>query len=187
MKKLFVWFLSFRFICADILYLLGDKKIIRQDMSRYSDFEKNSVFKMNYLLQYYKPFRNVFYFRVKKYKIISFLSKMILPPLDVIEIKGEIKGGLKIYHNYGCVISLDSADENLTVLQGVTIGGGGDNSGPLRPRIGKNVTIGANALVIGNVKIGDNAFIGAGCVVTHNVMQNEVVVGNPQRVLRTLE
>ena len=53
-----------------------------------------------------------------------------------------------------------------------------------RPTIGNNVTVNANAVVIGAISIGDNAIIGAGSVVTKNVPADSVVVGNPARIIR---
>lgn len=52
--------------------------------------------------------------------------------------------------------------------------------------LGKNVWIGAAAIVLPGVTIGDNSVIGAGAVVTHDVPANAVAVGNPARVIRTL-
>jgi maltose O-acetyltransferase len=50
--------------------------------------------------------------------------------------------------------------------------------------IGRNVWIGANAVVLKGVNIGDNAVIGAGSIVTHDVPKDEIWVGNPARYLR---
>ncbi|MBQ8019953.1 MAG: serine acetyltransferase, partial [Paludibacteraceae bacterium] len=56
----------------------------------------------------------------------------------------------------------------------------------LIPTIGNNVSIGANATIIGDITIGDNVIIGAGAVVVKDVPQYSVVVGNPARVIKTL-
>ena len=65
----------------------------------------------------------------------------------------------------------------------MTIGGRGGVRGC--PVIGKNVLIGANALVLGKITVGDNAKIGAGAVVLHDVPANCTVVGNPARIVKT--
>jgi acetyltransferase-like isoleucine patch superfamily enzyme len=57
----------------------------------------------------------------------------------------------------------------------------------LHTRIGKNVFLGANAVILPGVKIGDNVIIGAGSIVTHDVASDVVVAGNPARILMTLE
>ena len=49
--------------------------------------------------------------------------------------------------------------------------------------IGDNVFIGANCVVLPNVKIGNNVIVGAGCVVTKDIPENSIVVGNPMRVI----
>jgi UDP-2-acetamido-3-amino-2,3-dideoxy-glucuronate N-acetyltransferase len=48
----------------------------------------------------------------------------------------------------------------------------------------RNAAIGSNATVLGNVTVGTNAIVGAGCVVTHDIADNAIVVGNPARILR---
>lgn len=53
------------------------------------------------------------------------------------------------------------------------------------PIIGDNVVIGTHAQIVGNVKIGNNSIVGAGAIVTHDVPDNVVVVGNPAKILRS--
>lgn len=74
------------------------------------------------------------------------------------------------------------AGSYLSVLQGVTIGAGAkyhDEKQTNRPIIGNNVTIYANAVVLGGITIGDNVIIGAGAVVLNDCEANGVYVGNP--------
>lgn len=56
-----------------------------------------------------------------------------------------------------------------------------------RVRIGDNVFIGANSLILPNVQIGNNVIIGADSVVTRNVPDNVVVAGNPARIIKSTE
>ena len=53
------------------------------------------------------------------------------------------------------------------------------------PIIGDNVVIGTHAQIIGNVTIGNNSIVGAGAIVTHDVPDNVVVVGNPAKILKS--
>lgn len=77
-------------------------------------------------------------------------------------------------------MNLYKAGKNLSVYQGVTIGNKGNGSrSEITPTIGDNVSICANATVIGGIKIGNNVVIGAGSVVTKDVPDNCVAHGNP--------
>ena len=58
---------------------------------------------------------------------------------------------------------------NISILHGVTLGGSGKESGDRHPKIGNGVMIGANASILGNIRIGENAKIGAGSVVVADV------------------
>lgn len=71
---------------------------------------------------------------------------------------------------------------NLKISQGVTIGG--RNGKSVVPKIGDNVQLGANALILGPVVIGNNSIIGAGSIVLNSVPENAVVVGNPGRIIK---
>lgn len=189
MKKIICLLFFWRYIIADLLFLLNEKQLILEDLSRYDSIYQHKIMNLNYYLQWNKPFRSIFYYRVKQFRLLSEISKLLIKPLEGIEINtenGKIGGGLKILHNYGCVISCKKAGNNLTVLQGVTIGHGGPNANGQKPVIGNNVIIGANALIIGDISIGDGAVIGGGSVITRDVEENTVVVGNPQRVIRKI-
>jgi serine O-acetyltransferase len=91
--------------------------------------------------------------------------------------------GLFIDHGMGVVIG-ETAEvgENVTLLQGVTLGGTSLRREKRHPTLGNNVVVGAGAKVLGAFKIGDNSRIGAGSVVVREVPPNSVVVGVPGRV-----
>lgn len=90
--------------------------------------------------------------------------------------------GLFIDHGAGVVIG-ETAEvgRNVTLYQGVTLGGTGKQTGKRHPTIGDNVVIGSGSLLLGSIKVGDNARIGAGSVVVQDVPSNSTVVGNPGR------
>ncbi len=69
--------------------------------------------------------------------------------------------------------------DNVTIYQGVTLGGTGKESGKRHPTLGNDIVVGSGASVLGSIKIGDNAKIGSGSVVVHDVPPNATVVGNP--------
>jgi len=86
-------------------------------------------------------------------------------------------------HPYGITIgSVTKLGERCNIRQNVTIGNRhGETKGAV---IGNNVSIGAGAIILGDIKIGNNAVIGAGSVVLDDVPANSVVVGNPARVVK---
>lgn len=93
------------------------------------------------------------------------------------------KGTVFPHDALGCVFHPDvKIGKNCKILHGVTMGGRAGHKG--LPIIGDNVVIGTHAQLIGNVKIGNNSIVGAGAIVTHDVPDNVVVVGNPARILK---
>ena len=74
--------------------------------------------------------------------------------------------------------------DNVTLYQGVTLGGTGKETGKRHPTIGNNVMISAGAKIIGSFTVGDNSKIGAGSVVIEEVPPNCTVVGVPGRVVK---
>jgi serine O-acetyltransferase len=98
----------------------------------------------------------------------------------------QIGEGLFIDHGSGVVIGETSEiGDNVTIYQGVTLGGTGKESGKRHPTVGDNVVIGTGAKILGSLTIGDNAKIGAGSVVVQPVPANSTVVGNPGRPVIT--
>ena len=94
----------------------------------------------------------------------------------------RIGHSLFIDHGAGVVIGeTTEIGDNVTMYQGVTLGGTGKQGGKRHPTVGDNVVFGAGAKVLGAVKVGDNAKIGAGSVVVNDVPKNSTVVGNPGR------
>jgi len=91
--------------------------------------------------------------------------------------------GLFIDHGMGVVIG-ETAEvgANVTLLQGVTLGGTSLKREKRHPTLGDNVVVGAGAKIIGAFTIGDGSRIGAGSVVVREVPPNSVVVGVPGRV-----
>lgn len=90
-----------------------------------------------------------------------------------------------IDHATGVVIGETAViGENVSIYQGVTIGGVSSGKGKRHPTIGDHVVIGANATVLGNITIGDNVRIGAGSVVLKDVPPHSTVVGVPGKVVK---
>jgi len=92
---------------------------------------------------------------------------------------------LFIDHGSGIVIG-ETAElgDDITLYQGVTLGGTGKDKGKRHPTIGHNVTIGSGAKILGPITIGHNAKIGAGAVVVRCIPSNSTAVGVPAHVVR---
>jgi serine O-acetyltransferase len=91
--------------------------------------------------------------------------------------------GLFIDHGMGVVIGeTTEVGHNVTLLQGVTLGGTSLEREKRHPTLGDNVVVGAGAKIIGAFRIGNGSRIGAGSVVVREVPENSVVVGVPGRV-----
>ena len=90
-----------------------------------------------------------------------------------------------IDHGNGVIIGETAVvGNNVTLYQGVTLGGTGKEHGKRHPTIGDNVMISAGAKVLGSFKVGENSKIGAGSVVIEEVPPNCTVVGVPGRVVK---
>ncbi len=115
--------------------------------------------------------------------LISYFSRF----LTGIEIHpaAKIGKGFFIDHGMGVVIGeTTEIGENVTLFQGVTLGGTGKQRGKRHPTIGHHVMIGAGAKVFGPITVGDHVKIGANAVVLESVPPNSTVVGIPGKVVK---
>lgn len=96
----------------------------------------------------------------------------------------RIGRGFFIDHGTGVVIGGTAiVGDNVTLHQGVTLGGTSSMRTKRHPTLGNNVSVGAGAAVLGDITIGDNVKIGANSVVVKDVPPNSTVVGIPGRVV----
>ena len=117
-------------------------------------------------------------------RLLSHLSRFVTG----IEIHpgARIGEGFFIDHGMGVVIGeTTEIGDNVTLYQGVTLGGTGKERGKRHPTIGNNVLVSVGAKVLGAIQIGDNVKIGAGSVVLRSVPDNSTVVGVPGWVVAT--
>ncbi len=97
----------------------------------------------------------------------------------------KIGRGFFIDHGSGVIIGETAVvGDNVTLYQGVTLGGTGKETGKRHPTIGDNVMISAGAKIIGSFTVGENSKIGAGSVVIEEVPPNCTVVGVPGRIVK---
>jgi serine O-acetyltransferase len=96
-----------------------------------------------------------------------------------------IGSGMFIDHGMGVVIGeTTEIGDNVTLFQGVTLGGTGKQRGKRHPTLGSHVVVGTGAKVLGPIKIGDYVKIGANAVVLQDVPDHSTVVGIPGRIVR---
>jgi serine O-acetyltransferase len=96
----------------------------------------------------------------------------------------QIKGGVMIDHATGVVIGETSQiDENVSIFQGVTLGGRGTEEGDRHPKIKSGVSIYASSTILGNITIGKNSVVAAGSLVLKDVDSDTTVAGVPAKVL----
>lgn len=104
-----------------------------------------------------------------------------------IEIHPGARIGKRFFIDHGSGVVIGETAEvgdNVTMYQGVTLGGTGKDVGKRHPTIGSGVTIGAGAKVLGPITIGDHSKVGAGAIVLKDVPPECTVVGNPGRIVK---
>jgi len=168
------------------------KMLVNQDIVEMNT-RIGGVHSLSYYLVYHTPYRNLFYYRLQIGGVgggIIRMLKLLLKPYPSFFLNNSIQefggGAYVLNHPYGTIINAKSIGANFTICQLTTIGNGKHGRNDLIPTIGNNVSIGANANIIGDIAIGDNVIIGAGSVVVKDVPDNCVVVGNPAKVIKTV-
>lgn len=156
--------------------------------------ERDPAIHSNMEVFLYPSFKAMIYYRLAHKQYLKghyFLARLISQ-------KGVRKTGIEIHpgatigkgffidHGTGVVIGeTTEIGDNVTLYQGVTLGGTGKEHGKRHPTIGNNVMISTGAKVLGSFKIGDNSKIGAGSVVLEEVPPGSTVVGVPGRVVKS--
>ena len=126
------------------------------------------------------------YLYERQYFVLARLVSHVARFLTGIEIHpgATIGKGFFIDHGMGTVIGeTTEIGRNVTVYQGVTLGGTGKEKGKRHPTIGDNVVVATGAKILGSFTVGNNSKIGAGSVVLSEVPPHSTVVGIPGRVV----
>lgn len=155
--------------------------------------ERDPAIHSNMEVFLYPSFKVMIHYRLahkmylkKKYFLARWISQRAARKTGIeIHPGAQIGRGFFIDHGNGVIIGETTIiGDNVTLYQGVTLGGTGKEQGKRHPTIGNNVMISAGAKVLGSFKIGDNSKIGAGSVVLEEVPPNSTVVGVPGRVVK---
>ena len=159
------------------------KVIYRSDPAAHNIFEILFAYPGFHARQFHRLSHTLYKWHVPFFpRWISHISRF----LTGIEIHpGATLGeGVFIDHGMGVVIGETAiVGDNVTIYQGVTLGGTSLQKVKRHPTLGNRVIVGVGAKVIGNITIGDNTRIGAGSVVVKSAPPNSTVVGNPGRVV----
>lgn len=155
--------------------------------------ERDPAIKSNMEVLLYPSFKAILRYRVahklylkKHYFLARWYSQRTARKTGIeIHPGATIGKGLFIDHGHGVVIGETAVvGDNVTLYQGVTLGGTGKETGKRHPTVGDNVMISAGAKILGSFTIGENSKIGAGSVVLSEVPPNSTVVGVPGRVVK---
>ncbi|WP_074601268.1 serine O-acetyltransferase [Sediminibacillus halophilus] len=122
----------------------------------------------------------------KKFYFIARVISQISRFLTGIEIHPGAKIGKRFFIDHGMGVVIGETCEigdNVTIFQGVTLGGTGKEKGKRHPTIKNNALIATGAKVLGSIVIGESSKVGAGSVVLHDVPDHSTVVGIPGRVV----
>ncbi|WP_130861367.1 serine O-acetyltransferase [Bacilliculturomica massiliensis] len=120
-------------------------------------------------------------------KLLGRMLSQLVRFLTGIEIHPGAAIGRRCFIDHGMAVVVGETTEigdDVTIYQGVTLGGTGKDTGKRHPTIGNNVVISSGAKVLGPFKVGDNSKIGAGSVVLKEVPPNCTVVGIPGAIVK---
>ena len=155
--------------------------------------ERDPAIKSNMEVFLYSSFKAILHYRIahklylkKHYFLARWVSQRAARKTGIeIHPGATIGKGLFIDHGSGVIIGETTIiGDNVTLYQGVTLGGTGKEQGKRHPTLKDNVMVSAGAKVIGSFTIGENSKIGAGSVVLEEVPPNCTVVGVPGRIVK---
>ncbi len=165
--------------------------LIREDVTNVMDHDPAARSRLEVLLCY-AGLHAVWFYRMNHwlwnhgfFLLARWLSE-VARWLTGIEIHPGARIGRRLFidHGMGVVIGETSiVGDDVTLYQGVTLGGTGKEHGKRHPTLEDNVVVGGGAKILGNIIVGKNCRIGAGSVVLRNVPDNSTVVGVPGHIV----
>ena len=164
-------------------------RTIREDLDSALDRDPAARSKIDVVL-FYSGFHAVFFYRISNVlwrrkirfiaRFISFISKIFTS----IEIHPGASIGKRFFIDHGLGVVIGETAEigdDVTLYQGVTLGGTSLETGKRHPSVGDNVIIGAGAKILGAISLGEGVRVGSNAVVINDVSPNTTVVGIPAR------
>jgi serine O-acetyltransferase len=173
-----------RLIILLVFFYPEIKAACERDPAAYSFLEVVLLYQGLYAIFYHRIAH--FFYKIKLEllaRLISQFSRFVTG----IEIHPGAEIGRRFFidHGMGVVIGETTIiGDNVTLYQGVTLGGTGKQKTKRHPTLGNNVVVGAGAKILGNITMGDNSYIGANAVVIKDVPGNSTIVGVPGRITK---
>lgn len=166
------------------------KEIIVEDTKRWASMSRTTC-NMKFFIKTFlhtPEFRRLIHYRIK-YTPLRFLrplTKIVSDGINCYLWTKEIGPGLKIDHGFSTIVLAKSIGKNFRLFQQVTIGWGVmDADGYHVPTIGDDVTIHPGAKIFGGIRIGNDVEIGANAVVIRDVPDHSIVAGVPAKIIKT--
>ncbi|MGE3153715.1 MAG: serine O-acetyltransferase [Nitrospiraceae bacterium] len=167
-------------------------RTIRQDIQAVFDRDPAAISRLEVLFTYagfhaLLAYRLAHWLRSKGVPFLPRLISQLARWLTGIEIHPGAKIGQGFFIDHGMAVVIGETAEIgdfVTLFQGVTLGGTGKERGKRHPTIGNHVVVGAGAKILGAIRIGDNVKIGANSVVLKSVPPHSTVIGVPARIIK---
>ena len=121
-----------------------------------------------------------------EFRFLARFGSQIARLFTGIEIHPGAEIGRRLFIDHGMAVVIGETSivgDDVTLYQGVTLGGTGKEKGKRHPTIGSAVTVGSGAKILGNITVGDNCRVGAGSVVLRNVPADSTIVGVPGHIV----
>ncbi|XXG39150.1 hypothetical protein AAC387_Pa01g0186 [Persea americana] len=178
-----------------IMHDRGIQHAIRLDIQAFKDRDP-SCMSYSWALLYLKGYHSLQSYRIahslwnQGRKILALALQSRISEVFAVDIHpaAKIGQGILLDHGTGVVIGETAViGNNVSLMQGVTLGGTGKEIGDRHPKIGQGALIGASATILGNIKIDEGAMVAAGSLVLKSIPPHSMAAGNPAKVVGYIE
>ncbi|KAJ0464165.1 putative serine O-acetyltransferase [Helianthus annuus] len=177
--------------CDVLVQNRGIKRALRMDLQAFKERDPSCLSYCSALL-YLKGYHSLQTHRVahalwnQGRKVLALALQSRVSEVFGVDIHpaAKIGEGILLDHGTGLVIGETAViGDRVSLMQGVTLGGSGKETGDRHPKVGEGALIGASVTVLGNIKIGEGAMIASGSLVLKDVPQHSMAAGIPAKVI----
>ncbi|KAK9062076.1 hypothetical protein SSX86_019261 [Deinandra increscens subsp. villosa] len=177
--------------CDVLVQNRGIKRALRMDLQAFKERDPSCLSYCSALL-YLKGYHSLQTHRVahalwnQGRKVLALALQSRVSEVFGVDIHpaAKIGEGILLDHGTGLVIGETAViGDRVSLMQGVTLGGSGKETGDRHPKVGEGALIGASVIVLGNIKIGEGAMIASGSLVLKNVPEHSMAAGIPAKVI----